>query len=248
MKLLAWNVRGIGPSLTFQTAVGLVRSNTPDLVFFYETRSSRRVVSRRMRGLGFAISNCFFVDAVDASGGLVVAWSPEVDASVFYHSDFCTCVRINEVDFSYIVVCAYISCNNSIRASQLAHLQELCSTFHLPYVIMGDFNTTLHESEKDGGNPWNASQAISLRDFIHELGLHDPGFLGDQFTWTNKRMGAACIRERLDRALCSNLWMERFPETLVKHFTDQGSDHRAILLSDKAYARNCRPLFRFDAR
>ncbi|CAL1353289.1 unnamed protein product [Linum trigynum] len=61
-------------------------------------------------------------------------------------------------------------------------------------------------------------------------------------------MGNACIRERLDRALCSQQWIDRFPDTLVKHFTDQGSDHRALLLSDKPYTRNSRPLFRFDAR
>ncbi|CAL1378706.1 unnamed protein product [Linum trigynum] len=61
-------------------------------------------------------------------------------------------------------------------------------------------------------------------------------------------MGQACIRERLDRALCSQGWMDRFPESMVKHFTDQGSDHRALLLSDKSYPRICRPLFRFDAR
>ncbi|CAL1400647.1 unnamed protein product [Linum trigynum] len=61
-------------------------------------------------------------------------------------------------------------------------------------------------------------------------------------------MGAACVRERLDRGLCSQSWRDRFPDTLVKHFTDQGSDHRALLLSDKPYIRNSRPLFRFDAR
>ncbi|CAL1403199.1 unnamed protein product [Linum trigynum] len=61
-------------------------------------------------------------------------------------------------------------------------------------------------------------------------------------------MGGACICERLDRALCSHPWIDRFPDTFVKHFTDQGSDDRALLLSDKAYTRNSRPLFRFDAR
>ncbi|CAL1392273.1 unnamed protein product [Linum trigynum] len=61
-------------------------------------------------------------------------------------------------------------------------------------------------------------------------------------------MGAACIRQRLDRALCSQSWVDLFPDTLVKHFTDQGSDHRALLLSEKPYVRHSRPLFRFDAR
>ncbi|CAL1380249.1 unnamed protein product [Linum trigynum] len=201
-----------------------------------------------MRGLGFDNSHCFYVDAVDASGGLEVAWSPGVDASVFYHSDFCICSQINEDNFSYIVICVYISCNSVVRTTQLAHLRDFCSALTLPYVIIGDFNTTLHMSEKDGGNPWNVAQSVSLRDFIQDLGLHDRGFLGDPFTWTNRRMGAACIRERLDRDLCSQTWVDRLPETLGKHFTDQGSDHRALLLSDKPYARNSRPLFRFDAR
>ncbi|CAL1358706.1 unnamed protein product [Linum trigynum] len=61
-------------------------------------------------------------------------------------------------------------------------------------------------------------------------------------------MGDACIRARLDRAVCSQSWMDTYPETLVKHFTDQGSDHRALLLADKPYVRTSRPLFRFDAR
>ncbi|CAL1396882.1 unnamed protein product [Linum trigynum] len=61
-------------------------------------------------------------------------------------------------------------------------------------------------------------------------------------------MGDACIRARLDRTLCSQSWIDTYPETLVKHFTDQGSDHRALLLADKPYVRTSRPLFRFDAR
>ncbi|CAL1401609.1 unnamed protein product [Linum trigynum] len=61
-------------------------------------------------------------------------------------------------------------------------------------------------------------------------------------------MGAACIREWLDRDLFSQNWLESFPDTLLKHFTDQGFDHRVIILSDKPYVRNSRPLFCFDAR
>ncbi|CAL1388085.1 unnamed protein product [Linum trigynum] len=201
-----------------------------------------------MRGLGFDISHCFFVDAVDASGGLVVAWSHGVDTSVLFHSSFFICSQVNEEGFSYVVFFVYISCNLAERAVQLSHLREICGLIALPYVIIGDFNTTLLASEKDGGREWSVAPAASLRDFVHDLGLHDPGFQGDQFTWTNKRMGATCIRERLDRALCSQAWMDAFPETLVKHFTDQGSDHRALLLSDKPYSRTGRPLFRFDAR
>ncbi|CAL1387823.1 unnamed protein product [Linum trigynum] len=41
--------------------------------------------------------------------------------------------------------------------------------------------------------------------------------------------------------------MDTYPETLVKHFTDQGSDHRALLLADKPYVGTSRPLLRFDA-
>ncbi|CAL1375270.1 unnamed protein product [Linum trigynum] len=201
-----------------------------------------------MRGLGFQSPFCFFVDAVDASGGLVVAWSPEVDASVFSHSNFYICTRINESHFSYVVIGVYLSCNHSIRAQQLDELRTVCDGIELPFVIIGDLNTTLHAGEKDGGNPWQATHAVALQEFIHSLGLHDPGYQGDQFTWTNKRMGVASIRERLDRALCSQRWMDSFPDTLVKHFTNQGSDHRALLLSDKPYPRHCRPLFRFDAR
>lgn len=33
--------------------------------------------------------------------------------------------------------------------------------------------------------------------------------------WENKREGLASIKERLDRAIASNSWMEKFPEAKV---------------------------------
>ncbi|CAL1389652.1 unnamed protein product [Linum trigynum] len=61
-------------------------------------------------------------------------------------------------------------------------------------------------------------------------------------------MGAACVQKRLDRALGSTGWAGSFPDTIVLHCTDIGSDHRALIVADKPFKRMARRLFRFDAR
>lgn len=54
--------------------------------------------------------------------------------------------------------------------------------------------------------------------FMHSTGPIDLGFNGSQFTWSNKRDGLANVKERLDKAMCSNEWQCLFPKSGVKNF------------------------------
>ncbi|CAN1130945.1 hypothetical protein LINPERHAP2_LOCUS6127 [Linum perenne] len=76
------------------------------------------------------------------------------------------------------------------------------------------------------------------------VAFFDMGFTGPKFTWFR-----GCLRERLDRSLCNDIWLRHFPEASTYHLKRLKSDHRPILIrlttmSGKVCAN--RP-FRFNA-
>lgn len=72
------------------------------------------------------------------------------------------------------------------------------------WLLLGDFNSVVSQTEKKGGRPVASSSSGGLRQFITNNGLIDLGFNGNPFTWNNGRGGCANIRERLDRGLVND--------------------------------------------
>ena len=61
--------------------------------------------------------------------------------------------------------------------------------------------------------------------------MKDLGFTGHKFTWTNRRLGSAHTKQRLDRAMANRGWTEKFFVSLVSHLFSHASDHISILLT-----------------
>uniref|UniRef100_A0A2N9IVJ6 Endonuclease/exonuclease/phosphatase domain-containing protein n=1 Tax=Fagus sylvatica TaxID=28930 RepID=A0A2N9IVJ6_FAGSY len=76
----------------------------------------------------------------------------------------------------------------------------------------------------------STSSSRCFQNFIYNVSAIDLGFCDPRFTWTNKRVGWANIRERLDRGICNVDWQSLFPKAGVKHLTAPNSDHLPILL------------------
>jgi hypothetical protein len=104
-------------------------------------------------------------------------------------------------------------------------IRELRSQCNLPWVLIGDFNEILYATEKEGGNPRPVHFMQAFREALSDCNLNDMDFSGDPFTW---RRGQ--IRERLDRAIADDNWMQMFPNASLSHLDCIKSDHRPILL------------------
>ncbi|KAL8540811.1 hypothetical protein ACS0TY_002143 [Phlomoides rotata] len=107
-------------------------------------------------------------------------------------------------------------------------------------------------SEKRGGNARSSSRMEAFRDCVDRCGLVDLGFVGHDFTWTNKQGGVANIEERLDHGMASVGWMDMFVGARVSHLTRLFSDHCPLLVEFQPHqggsGRNKRPkLFRFES-
>ncbi|XP_073363561.1 uncharacterized protein [Aegilops tauschii subsp. strangulata] len=81
-----------------------------------------------------------------------------------------------------------------------------------------------------------------FKSALESCGLGDLGFVGDTFTWRNNNHTAAnYIRERLDRAVATQAWCNRFTAYRVTNGDPRHSDHRPVIIDTDGAAtiRRC---------
>ena len=137
----------------------------------------------------------------------------------------------------------------SRRDESWALLKVIRDRSTLPWLVIGDFNEIVSVSEKEGGSSRPRWQMKSFMDTLNWCGLRDMGFMGALFTWLYQTVDGGQIRERLDRAVASLAWAERFKEARVYHLSNSTSDHsplslRFFLKQKKQFRRK---IFRFES-
>ncbi|KAK1368409.1 hypothetical protein POM88_034501 [Heracleum sosnowskyi] len=80
-------------------------------------------------------------------------------------------------------------------------LTNLCSLSPLPWVVIGDFNDNLLQSEKCGGNRHPSSLLTGFGETIAQCALLEVKMIGYHFTWEKGRGSNNIVEEKLYRAL-----------------------------------------------
>ena len=70
MRILSWNVRGLGNDRTFREAQEVIHEHRPQILFFCETKMPREQMRKKSYELHFA--NCFAVSREGMGGGLAI--------------------------------------------------------------------------------------------------------------------------------------------------------------------------------
>ncbi|XP_010680867.2 uncharacterized protein LOC104895919 [Beta vulgaris subsp. vulgaris] len=78
----------------------------------------------------------------------------------------------------------------------------------------------------------------NFRDTMNDLSLRDLGYNGLWYTWERGNSPSTCIRERIDRSVCSASWSNLYPHHMVDHSICYKSDHLAICLQPSSYRRS----------
>ncbi|KAL5719042.1 hypothetical protein ACHQM5_011876 [Ranunculus cassubicifolius] len=112
---------------------------------------------------------------------------------------------------------------------------------------MGDLNVIFHQSEKQGGRPFDGREVQFARNIIQQEGLVDLGFAGNPFTWDNGRENDAHIKQRIDRGLANAEWVFLFPNANIFHLPAIESDHCPIMLNSDPNSESGPKPFRFQA-
>ncbi|KAK4395317.1 LINE-1 retrotransposable element O protein [Sesamum angolense] len=221
MNLLMWNCQGLGGPWTVRSLGNLIRDYHPALVFLAETKcSSRRIDSLKRRFDMFGFS----VDSRGKGGGLALLWRKSVDVVLqsYSHNHIDVSVRLNESQDWWRFTGLYGEPETAKREATWRLLSQLHTRSVRPWLVAGDFNEILDQSEK-----W-----------------------GEPFTWSNHHSSPGTIRERLDRACANWGWTQLFPNVSVLHLSANCSDHSALLVKlDGRPALNLRGFrpWRFEA-
>ncbi|KAL5835447.1 hypothetical protein ACOSQ4_014944 [Xanthoceras sorbifolium] len=231
MKILCWNVQGLGNPRAFRALRNVVQNEKPLLIFLSETRIDSRNANRIKCGLSFQC--CFSVDRSGLGGGLMLLWRDSVDVSVQSFTKGHIDSFVRGTDGSHWRFTGfYGDPNAACRSHSWSLLHRLAGLSNLPWLIGGDFNEILKWEEKSGGL-FRSQRAVSLfRGAVDDCNLVDVGFRGHDFTWSNRQLEPNLIQVRLDRYLCSMRWRALFPHAVNVHLDWGGSNHKPILMEN----------------
>ncbi|XP_039135720.1 uncharacterized protein LOC120273142 [Dioscorea cayenensis subsp. rotundata] len=218
IKILCWNCRGVFNPRTIDRINDFIRRFKPSIICLVETKTdhsrSLRFCNRFAKHWEWAA-----IPAYGLSGGIITLWSrclgrvtPVAATSMSLN------LVITSMDGPWILSIVY---NFQILAFQktLWNTLSRISGTRLPWILTGDFNAVLSESEFHGGS---------------------------RFTWCNNRTGLACRWARLDRFLINSDWATHFSSIHNRHLPRASSDHSPLLLEARSYAHSKNPVFHFD--
>ena len=70
----------------------------------------------------------------------------------------------------------------------------------------------------------------SFKECLDFCALKDLGSSGLPYTWSNRRFDGPMVWVRLDHALASSEWLQKFPTTKLHHLSGFSFDHKPIWL------------------
>lgn len=95
------------------------------------------------------------------------------------------------------------------------------------FVSLGDLN--IHRTKKG-----KTSDIRSIDNWINNIidsaGLMDMGYVGSNYTWSNRLKGKGYKRARIDMALHNSQFQIDYPDSKVFHLPFLASDHCPLLL------------------
>lgn len=202
MRILSWNVRGMGNDRTFLALKTILQMHKPQVVFLCETK----LMSVQMRKVGklLKFDGCFAVSSKGRSGGIAMMWNSEISVNITSFSSHHIDAEV-QTERGKWVRCTGIY--GHPEADQKRHtwtlLRRLAGLSSTTWLCFGDFNEILHLHEKNGGNDRDSNAVSEFRKAIQDSKLIDMGSNGCSYTWSNRRFGSGFIEEKLDRFFCS---------------------------------------------
>jgi exonuclease III len=245
MITMSWNCRGICNAATVKALRASIRAHHPEIIFLSETKASISRINRVAKLLRF--SNFHVVEAIGRSGGICMLWSSSVQVEVLEFDSHMISLAISDGLCEWTLVGFYGPPYKAKRRAAWTNLHAYLDSVDGPWTCIGDFNVVIDGSEKEGGHVGSSSSPNFLKDLLFDLGAVDLGFVGNSFTWSNRRWGRGSIRERLDRGIASVSWRVHFPKATIYHLGAVNSDHCPLLLNTNPFDIHIKRLFRFIA-
>ncbi|XP_074347087.1 uncharacterized protein LOC141685909 [Apium graveolens] len=126
--------------------------------------------------------------------------------------------------------CFYGYPERAKRRDSWSLIRRLSGLDSLPWLIMGDFNDLMYESDKQGNVPHPNYLLNGFRETITDRHLSEIDLCGGNFTWEKSRGSTNWVGEKLDRGFASSSWWTKFPLCNLRVIQTSHSDHDPINL------------------
>ncbi|KAK8292448.1 hypothetical protein V6Z11_D06G123400 [Gossypium hirsutum] len=147
MKLLRWNIQGLGRSQTVRRLQHMLRNIKSFVIFLIETKlqGSKKVEVRHKCGFPNGID----VDSDGRSGGLSLGWRSDCKVSLQSFSMRHINVMVDEDIDGKIWRCTgfYGAPKESQREASWNLLRSLDDCSHIPWLVIRDFNKIVYFSK-----------------------------------------------------------------------------------------------------
>jgi hypothetical protein len=185
MSILSWNCRGLGNPQIVHDLCRLVKNKKPALVFVMETKMINKNCDFLRIKLGFDFM--FGVDCVGCSGGLLLFWKADFQVDVQNYSRRHISAVVSGTGWgpAWKLTCFYGYPETAKKKESWALLRHVSHFQPSPWLCVRDFNEVVQMSEIQGTNYRPRWQMEDFQRGLEDSGLHDLGFQGPKFTWSN---------------------------------------------------------------
>ncbi|XP_056688407.1 uncharacterized protein [Spinacia oleracea] len=245
MRILSWNIQGGKKLQAIGDISHYINSFKPDILFVLETMTSNFTSRNVIKG--FRFQKHIIIDPINHSGGLWVCWNND-SILVQNYTLVDRCAHLNVLykptNEQILVSGAYFPAQNNDKDQFWELISSFYDNIHIPWILVGDFNELLHPLDKCGGNPVTQRQCQRLPRFLTRSNATDIACIQQSYSW--KSQSHPGLYQRLDRAVASNNFTDKFPNASVKYGTFTSSDHAPMFFDTNSETIMVNRLFRFQ--
>ncbi|XP_060959156.1 uncharacterized protein LOC133030434 [Cannabis sativa] len=245
MRRLAWNCKGLGQTSTVRELKSLIKARSPDFVFLTELKVDATSLVRILRSLHFYFN--INVPSIGIAGGIILAWK------VGFSFECISCSRnhISGIVYSdppsnpWLLSCVYGPPYLNAKKKFWAELMALGDRFGGPWLIIGDTNFVLSNSEREGSSGRDPFIPF-ISNLVDSRGLINLCIQGDKMTWDNHRSGGSHVKSTLDKGIVNGTWIQIFPKAVICSSQTSNSDHRPLFLDTSGPPPSFKRFFKFE--
>ncbi|XP_059074891.1 uncharacterized protein LOC131874942 [Cryptomeria japonica] len=227
MKILSWNVRGLGAPDKRRMVKHHLSNTSCDIIMLQETKLSCEEGERFVRYCKRWEGR--FQMAEGNSGGLGIVWNPDkvLITEVSGNKNWMTCMAHNrDRKYGVRIWNVYGPTGSDEKTKLWGELEDsILKCTDKKFIVGGDFNAILDLTEKRGGSNRISKEMLEFKNFVRRIEATDCIPVEGWFTWTNRRQGFTNIAERLDRFLVGEGWILEGIPTIASTLPISTSDH-----------------------